>query len=413
MPLFLSKLRGLFRSYPRQFWAIQAVLITSTTAVSLVWPFLSIFFREKLNSSLTVATSFLAIESVGTIASAYFLSSLMDRHGRKWIGIGSLLVHGLLIIGMVLTDQPIILAMLAFGRGIVNPLFRMAAETMIADLIREEQRVDAYAILRVGTNIGFALGPIIGGSLVSISYTVDFFAAGISVFIIGLIAARIMHETLDLKSIEKSTPTDHPASAAGSDSIFKIFKDRFFMAFFTSDLLAKMASMLLFSIMSAYLKENVGMNEAQYGWLMAINAGLGVALQFPITAITKRYNAIRVCALGAFLYAVGVFSVALGSNFIELTISIVIATIAELIFLPTAINEVARIAPAHMRARYLGFYSLAFGLSRGFSPLMGGLLSDLLFPRAIWYGGGLLAAISAVGFFLLSYSQRQKTRLDV
>ena len=135
---------------------------------------------------------------------------------------------------------------------------------------------------------------------------------------------------------------------------------------------------------------------------------MGVAFQFTVTRLTKRHNALRMLALGGLLYSIGVLSIAWGSTFLHFTISIIIATVAELIFLPTAINEVARIAPFHMRARYLGFYSLAFGLSRGFSPLMGGLLSDIFFPKAIWYGGALLAGIGSIGLLLLSQAQKSK-----
>ncbi len=408
MTVAARRFNALKDSYPSQFWVILLILIASSTAVSFVWPFLAIFFREKLGASLTVATSFLAIESMGTIASAYALSSLMDKHGRKWIGVGSLAVHGLLIIGMVLVHEPVLLGLLAFGRGIVNPLFRMAAETMIADLIREDQRVDAYAMLRVGANVGFALGPILGGILVAISYSIDFILAGVLLLLIAVYAAKALRESLNLRQAHPGeTPSEHP-KGAGSGSIGKIVKDGFFMAFFTSDLLVKMASMLLFSIMSVYLKENAGISETQYGLLMAINATMGVAFQFTVTRLTKRHNALRMLALGGLLYSIGVLSIAWGSTFLHFTISIIIATVAELIFLPTAINEVARIAPFHMRARYLGFYSLAFGLSRGFSPLMGGLLSDIFFPKAIWYGGALLAGIGSIGLLLLSQAQKSK-----
>ncbi len=393
-------LRSASRNYPRQFWIVFVILIINTTAISFVWPFLTIYFRETLNISLTGATSLLAIESIATLISTYSLSSLMDKHGRKWIAVGSLAINGLLFGALILAKSMPAFIILTILRGVFNPLFRMGAETMIADLIKEENRVDAYSLMRVGTNVGFAVGPIIGGAIVTISYSLDFFISGTVLVLTSVLAAIVLRETLDKDPEQVRKTIDKPGIS--SSGINVILKDKFFMTFLSGDVLTKMAMILMFSIMSVFLKENHGINENQYGWLMAINASMGVVLQMSITKITKRYNPILMCAVGAFLYVIGVGSVALGSNYWHFTISVIIATFAELIFMPTAISVVSRLSPPGMRARYMGFYSLSFGLSRGISPLMGGLLNDNISPSAIWLGGALMAAIGSLSFYIIS-----------
>lgn len=393
-------LRSTSRNYPRQFWIIFVILIINTTATSFVWPFLTIYFRETLDISLTGATSLLAIESVATLISTYSLSSLMDKHGRKWIAVASLAINGLLFGALILAKTMPAFIILTILRGVFNPLFRMGAETMIADMIKEEYRVDAYSLMRVGTNVGFAVGPIIGGIIVTISYSLDFFISGIALILTSVLAGIVLRETLDKKPEQVKQALEKPAIS--SSGIQLILKDKFFMTFLGGDVLTKMAMILMFSIMSVFLKENHGISESQYGWLMAINASMGVVLQMSITKITKKYSPILMCALGAFLYVIGVGSVAFGSTFWHFAISLIIATFAELIFMPTAISVVSRLSPPGMRARYMGFYSLSFGLSRGISPLMGGLLNDNISPSAIWLGGALMAAIGSLSFFIIS-----------
>lgn len=79
----------------------------------------------------------------------------------------------------------------------------------------------------------------------------------------------------------------------------------------------------------------------------------------------------------------------------------VIVTIGELMVAPTGLALTARLAPADMRARYMGVYSITYTLAAGIAPVVGGQLNDRIGPDAIWYGGLLLGVGAALGFFLL------------
>lgn len=323
----------------------------------------------------------------------------MDKHGRKWIAVSSLAINGLLFGALSLAETLPAFLVLTILRGVFNPLFRMGAETMIADLIKEEYRVDAYSIMRVGTNIGFAIGPIIGGAIIAFSYRLDFVISAMLLVFISVFAGILLRETLEKAPQAAAIATEKPG-VFGS-GIVVILKDKFFLTFLSGDIVTKIAMMLMFSIMSVFLKENHGIRESQYGWLLAINATMGVVFQMGITSVTKKFNPITMCALGAFLYVIGVGSIAFGTSFWHFAVSIIIASVAELIFMPTAISVVSRLSPPGMRARYMGFYSLSFGLSRGISPLMGGLLNDNIAPSAIWLGGAAMAAIGSISFLIL------------
>src|SRR4030042_1077313 len=61
--------------------------------------------------------------------------------------------------------------------GAFNPLYRVGADAMMADLIPSERRADAYSLLRTSNNLGVAMGPAIGGALVATSYTTAFYIA--------------------------------------------------------------------------------------------------------------------------------------------------------------------------------------------------------------------------------------------
>jgi len=85
-------------------------------------------------------------------------------------------------------------------------------------------------------------------------------------------------------------------------------------------------------------------------------------------------------------------------------LAMIIITFGEMIGVPVAQALAARFAPEAMRGRYMAFFSLSWTLPSTIGPLAAGLIMDNYNPDWVWYGGGILCAISIAGFLLL---QRQ------
>jgi MFS family permease len=271
---------------------------------------------------------------------------------------------------------------------------------MVADLLPAEERAGGYALLRVISNLGVAIGPAIGGFITSVSYDIAFFAAaGASLAYAGLLLVRA-HETM---------PRAEGARAQVSRSYAPVLRDTPFVEFIAVLTLAGMAYVILMVLLPVYAKENFGVVERQYGFIVATNAVMVVLFQFSVTRWTSRRPALPVLALGALCYAIGVGSVALGTGFGGFWLSMVILTLGELIMVPTASTLTADLAPPEMRGRYMGLYTLAWTTGLGLGPVLGGTLNDRLAPVAIWYGGGLLALAATFLFLLLGRSPRLRS----
>jgi len=93
--------------------------------------------------------------------------------------------------------------------------------------------------------------------------------------------------------------------------------------------------------------------------------------------------------------------VALGRGFWAFWFSMVIATIGELLIVPTATALTANLAPPDMRGRYMGLYGLTWGVAFGSGPVVGGYLNDHIAPVTIWYGGLVIGLTAVAGFALL------------
>ena len=110
------------------------------------------------------------------------------------------------------------------------------------------------------------------------------------------------------------------------------------------------------------------------------------------------------------VYAFGVGSVALMSNFWGFWLSMVIFSFGELIVVPTGTAYVANLAPVDARGRYMGIYWMTWGLARAVAPVAGGLLNDRISPHSVWYGGLMIGVASTLGLALLGRSQALAAR---
>jgi MFS family permease len=163
-----------------------------------------------------------------------------------------------------------------------------------------------------------------------------------------------------------------------------------------------MAYSLMMVLLPVYVKENFGVPESSYGFIMAANAAMVVLFQYGVTRLTQRFYHLPVLAVGSLFYALGVGSVAWGAGFAGFLLSMVILTIGELIMIPTSTALTANLAPPDMRGRYMGMYGLTWGVAMGIGPVLGGTLNDQVAPVAIWYAGLALGAIAMAGFVVLA-----------
>ncbi|MCL4559942.1 MAG: MFS transporter [Chloroflexi bacterium] len=383
------------RSYPPQFWLLFWGQIISTIGASMIWPFLMIYVSGRLTLPLTAVASLMTLNAAWGLIFSFVAGPAADTLGRKWVMVISLAVNGIGYLFMSRAETFAQFALLMSLSGAFNPLFRVGADAMMADLIPPHERADAYSLLRMSNNVGVALGPAVGGFIASSSYTVAFFCAAAGMITYSLLLVLRAHETLPKKAV----PVKVGDAFAGYG---RIFRDKPFIAFTLTFTLTQMCASLIWVLMAVYAKQNYGVMESQYGFIPTTNALMVVFLQIAVTRITKRHPPLKALAVGSIFYAIGVGSVAFGRNFWGFWFSMVIISIGELILIPTSTTYAANQAPSEYRGRYMSVYGLTWGVATGIAPVLGGFLSDNLGPKTTWYGGFLIGLASVIGFLVLS-----------
>ena len=79
----INRIRQLTAGYPRQFWLLFWGMLVSRSGSSMVWPFLTIYLRQRLDIPLTTVALLLTLNSAVSIVSTSVAGPVVDRFGRK------------------------------------------------------------------------------------------------------------------------------------------------------------------------------------------------------------------------------------------------------------------------------------------------------------------------------------------
>jgi len=398
----MHRVSSIFRRYPFQFWLMLMGLVISTTGTTMVWPFLTIYASEKLLLPLAAVTSLMTFNSVSGFVSSVIAGSLVDRFGRKGMMVIGLFGMAIVYLGYMPAREFWQFALLMLLSGSFNPLYRVGTDAIVADMIEPENRTQAYSLVRMGRNVGVALGPILGGLVLSRSYNIGFITASIALTFFGLLTIFFLKETL-----QRDPNRHHDSLRDQLRVISEALRNKAFSRMVGSFTLMEICATLMWVVLAVYIKQNYGIGEAQYSWIPTTNALMVIFLQVLITRLTQKHSPTRVMPVGAAFYAVAMLLVALSGNFWGFLLAMIIMTFGELITAPTATAYVANLAPADQRGRYLGFFGLAWYVALSIGPMGAGFLSDNISIHAPWFAGAIVGVISVLSFLSLRRLETQ------
>jgi MFS family permease len=391
-----QRLDNLIAEFPRQFWILFGGTLVNSIGGGMVFPFLTLYLHQRLNLSMTFVGVMLSLWAASALVGQLAGGSLTDQFGRKKLMTLSLVLSAVSLVAFGFADTVVPAAIITLLMGFVGALYQPARDAMVADLIETEKRPQAYGLVRVVHNLGIAIGPAIGGFLAARSYLLTFSISASATFVFFLVTLFLMRETKPTAAV-----ISREADAV-SGSFAAVFRDVRFIIFCAGATFVVMAAAQMMTVLPVYMKDQFGLGESFFGWVMTTNAGLVVLLQFPITRATEKLRRLPYLAVGALLYTLGVASVALGNTFPHFIVSMVVATLGEMIVVPTSTAITADLAPPEMRGRYMGMLGLTWTLGFGIGPILGGIIIDQIAPRALWPLMGSAALVGAMVYLILA-----------
>ncbi|TMQ17237.1 MAG: MFS transporter [Deltaproteobacteria bacterium] len=384
-------------------WRMAFARAVNTMGLSLVMSFLGIYVVETRGYPAWSYGVIALVANLGQSMSNAWAGNLSDRIGRRPLITAALFVRAgfIALLGtQVLLDAPLWtlganMVVTSTLRGCFGPV----AYALVADVARDDQRVAAFGIQRMGTNVGWAVGPALGGVLtLVIPYgAVFYFAAA------GLVAAGFV--ALGVEDPARATRPAAPPSRGSSElltALDEALADRAMQMMLLGTFLCALLETQMFSTFSIYMTEKLHLTKADVGLLYTCN-GIGVLiLQVPALGLIRRFGIRTMLPWSSFVDTLGFALVGLAAGFAGGALAIVVLTCAEVVFDPAQQAAIAEVADPARRGRVFGVVGFAQMVGIAAAPLLGGVLIDAIGDHhvAMWLaiaaiGGGQTACFAA------------------
>jgi MFS family permease len=401
MNTLLKRIRAVYHEYPRAFWIYNIIVFIDRLGGFMLYPFFALYLTQRYDIGMSTVGILFAIFSVTGMIGGTIGGALADRMGRKAVIIGSLLLSSLSALGMGFAPTLGIFIAVVVVVGTLSNIGGPAHEAVVADLLPPDKRAEGYGIIRVVFNTAVIIAPPIAGLLIANSYMTLF----ITDAIISTISAGIV-----LFALPETKPQAHEhAQPETMKQTFigygRVFKDTRFLAFIAVLVMSSLVYMNMNSTLGVYLRDEHGLPEVNYGWLLSINAIIVVVLQFWVTRRLEKYKPMLMMAAGALLYAIGFAMYGFIATFPLFVAAMIVITIGEMVISPVAQSLIAGFAPEDMRGRYMAVAGLSWSIAFTVGPYFAGLLLDSPNPSLLWVISGIIGTLATLGFIVLNRVQ--------
>ena len=294
-------LRGL-RAFPTQFWVLTAGIFIYVGAAALAFPFEAIYLRTALHTSMTTIGVVFGLVPLAVMPLQFWGGQLTDRLGRRVIIMLSVLVGVVWFVGFAfVTEVWQVAALVAFESALGWPLFQTASNAMIADLLPPERRQEGFGLTRVAMNTGVVIGPALAGLALGFgaSYRELFLSAAAGCALMVVMMAIWIRESRPASTLLPGKHTD----PQGRSGYRIVLHDRVFLTFCAVATLPVFCIGNFGSIYSVYVTSFLGLPAREWGYLLALNAGIVAVVQYPLVRALRFRNRMVLLAVSSALLA--------------------------------------------------------------------------------------------------------------
>ncbi len=331
---------------------------------SQAWIFLPLYLNEIRDVPYFTIGIVLFIMAVTSVPFGIYGGNLMDRLGRRkmlLVATPAIAILFLFISVSIFLDLNVLIfyILLILTEPFMN-IQGSADNVIITDATTAAERTNAFGLVRILLNIGFAIGPAIGGFIAGISYGYIFLVPAILTLVEMVLYFLYVPETL---KAENRQPKTSGFSFPRKDVAF---------------VFAVFAISIMFLVMgqwgttlTLFWKAYDNISDVEIGILYGTN-GLYVAIFQMYT--NKIFAGIRDhirLLIGLNIYAFGFFALIFFRSFSFLLIDVFVLTMAENITAPIISTIISRLAPYNKRGQYFGAFQVIAGVIGPSAPVMG------------------------------------------
>lgn len=343
---------------------------------------------------VVIAASYLLTAPFGIMGGA-----LADRVGRRPLFTILPLLSAFVFILMsieIFTRAPLLMLFTTFlFTSPIGSLQGTVDSAVLSDLTSPDERTKAFSVLRLASNVGFSLGPALGGLVSVVGYGILMLIPAIGNIVEEAVYIMLVKETLPRKESANPAVTSLRRAMIAFPS-----SDRPFMIILGVMVIAQLCLGQWGTTLTLFLSSSYHLTAAQIGLMYSLNGAVVVIFQLPVNRLIGRFADINRLIAGVALYAISFFMFGIFSFYPLILTTAAILTIGENVYSPTASALISKIAPPNRRGEYFGAYSAVSAFTAPMIVLFGSLLLTTLSgkPAVLW---GIVAFLGLTACLLL------------
>lgn len=386
--------RNSFNGFSKEVWWLAfATLINRAGA--MVLPFLSLYLTNALDFTLENVGWIMSFFGLGSFVGSWLGGEMTHKFGAYRTMIFSLVGSGIFLAVLGQFQSFWWICGGIFTVAMISDIFRPAVFVSIVAYAKPENRTRAITLIRLAINLGFSLGPALGGLIIVVAgYMSLFWIDGFTCVFAGMIILFGLKEKI-AKGKETVKDVRH--------SHRKILKDSTYMLFLLAMFLFSVLFVQYFSAMPVYYKGIRALTEDEVGWLLSMNGFLIFLVEMPIVYAldSPKYSKFSIMLIGSLLLAASYAVLFIQGWTGVLIIGMALATFAEMLCFPFTNSYAIKRGGAGNEGRYMAYYSMTFSLAHIIGHNFGMQVSDNFGFETLFIIMTILAMVSGILFWMV------------
>ncbi|SMP24673.1 MFS transporter [Chryseobacterium profundimaris] len=386
-----------FKGLSKESWMLALVMLINR-AGSMVLPFLGVYMTNHLHFSIENTGIVLSFFGIGSVIGSWLGGFITDKIGEYKVQSFSLLLSVPLFCLIPVFKTEVGVAVIILIQSIVSDAFRPANSVAITKYAKPENITRAFSLNRMAVNLGFSIGPALGGILSAISYEFLFFANALAAFSAGILyivffkkrnkLARLKAKKVkEIIEIKKDSSPYHD----GKFLLYCFFCMLFSICFFQ-----------LFSTLTIFYKDTAQLSQQSIGYILGYSGFVVVLLEMGLVQVAERYFSLAVTMfLGTFICGLSYAMLGFDHSVITLVISMSLLCVGEIWALPFMATITALRSGKNNKGAYMGLNGISFSIAFIVTPYLGTLIAEKFGFTTLWIGTGILATTIAIAFYFI------------
>ena len=397
MKLFNSYINT-FRGLSREAWMLSIVMLINRSG-SMVLPFLGVYMTDHLKFSLENAGIVLSFYGIGSVLGSWLGGYLTDKFGEYYIQSWSLFLSAPIFLIIPFFPSVEMMAVLIFLQSTISDTFRPANSVAITKYARPENLTKAFSLNRMAINLGFSIGPALGGVLSGISYNFLFVFNFIGAVTAGIIYVIFFRKRNKIFREKKKSENVQIIKKTGRKSPYKDYP---FLVYSVLCTIFAICFFQFFNTIPLFYKDVAKLSQSTIGFILGYSGFIIVLLEMPLVSIAERTLKIpQILFLGAFLAGLSYLMLLFGSNISWLIISMTVLCIAEIWALPFMSTITALRSENGNKGAYMGVNGIAFSFSFIITPFLGTYVVSQFGFDSLWIGSCAVLCVTAILLYVV------------